>query len=183
MKRSPIKAALQGDLDRLCGLYSLANAIAYLYDGRVKRRSLLIALLKAYQQRWDLAELIKWGFDPVEMDYLIESVLMKGYYHRHYPVVITKPFSGKQHLRTGGVFRKMEAFLKAAEAPGLRVVLMGTHYHWSVARRFDRIFIYFFDSIGMDRVPRRRYSVMPGKARYHLVPDAIYFIERRLEDW
>jgi hypothetical protein len=130
-----------------------------------------------------LVELIQWGFDAVEMDHLIETVLMQGYYHRRYPVVITKPFAGKQHLRTGLVFRKMAAFLNAAEAPGLRVVLMGTQYHWSVVRRFDRVYIHFFDSIGMDRVPRRQYSVMPGKARYQLLPDAIYFIERRLEDW
>lgn len=182
MDKPIIHPSQQGTLDSLCGIYSLVNAVAYLYDGRVKRRRLKSALLRAYQSRWDLLELIARGMDQQQMDYLIRRVLMRGFYRNQFPMRVSKPFEERKGLRAKKVMVDISRFLNRAEYIGCRLVLIGTQYHWSLIKHVDETFLYLFDSAGGTKSYRSSYSFRPGHTAYELIPDAIYFFERSLED-
>jgi hypothetical protein len=182
MIKTSIIPSRQGSLDSLCGIYSIVNSLAYLYDGRINRRRLRAALLETYQNRWELLKLIEDGMDQHEMDYLIKRVLLAGYYHKHFPVLVTKPFKSREGLRTKKVLNDITYFLNSAKYTGCRLVLIGNQYHWSLVKRANECFLYLFDSTGMKKSFRSSYSLISGRTAYELIPDAIYFIERSFEE-
>ena len=182
MKKHITYPSQQGSLDGLCGIYSLVNAMAYLYDGRLNRRRLKLALLKTYQSRGDLLDLISEGMDLKEMDYLIKQTFMQGFYHKHFPVKITKPFEGKSGHRAKKIMIEIDSFVNGSTYQNYRLVLIVNQYHWSLIKEVNEHFLYFFDSAGMKKSYRSSYSLVLGRTAYELIPDAIYFIERSFED-
>ncbi len=181
MNSHPLKPSLQGDFDNLCGIYCLVNAIAYLYDGRLRRPALKNALLSAYSRWWDLEELLMDGMDEDVMDYLIDSVLLQGYYHERYPVQVHKPFIKTPRFGARRMLQEMESFFSGRTYPGTRLIIVGTLAHWYLAKHMDRSYIYFFDCAGYSKAHRRSFSRQMGKARYQLFPECIYFVERTME--
>lgn len=175
-----VSASQQGHLDCLCGIYSLINSLSYLYDGRIKRKSLINTLLKVYKYNYDIFDLLTVGLDYYEMDYLIELVIERGYYQKHYPVLITKPYSKQTSLRTQNIIKAIHAFIHDENKCHQRVVLIGTQFHWSVIVNTDSQYFYFFDSTSQIKAKHHLFSLVPHRKRYTLFPDAIYFIERSL---
>jgi len=168
----------QGQLDNLCGIYSLVNAIAYLYDKRVKRKRLKLKLISVFHSQWDLEELLYEGMDDTRLDYLIDQVLMTGYYAKHFPVQVTKPFVKRRYLTNRALMDEMQAFLDEGGYQGTRIILLGTVEHWSLAKRIDEKFLYLFDSAGYKRARRSSYSLKANARRFQLFPSCIYFFTR-----
>ncbi len=173
-----LRASQQGHLDCLCGIYSLVNALAYLYDGRVKRKPLINALLREYKYHYDIYSLLTGGMDDDEMDYLIQSVLQQGYYYKHHPVIITKPYQKQTHLRTKKIINDISAFINCPNNRYQRVVLIGTQEHWSIIIGADNKYFYFFDSSGNIKAQHSSFSLIYQKTRHTLFSTSIYFIER-----
>jgi len=171
-----IRASEQGELDCLCGAYSLVNMLSWLYDGRVKRKPLINRLLQAYQQRWPLHEWLTEGIDEKRLDMLIKQVMQKGHYHRHFPVEITKPFEGKRSLSDGRLFSDMQRFLNVSDHS--RLIMLSDQFHWSLLVKMDEEMLCFFDSNGRTTMPRKAFSLRTGTTRRQLFPEAIYFIKR-----
>lgn len=171
----------QGQLDNFCGIYSLINAFVYLYDKRLKRRPLKMALISAFTENWPLEELIRYGMDDVQMDHVIDRVVTRGYYHVNFPVLVAKPFVGRNKLESRRVLREMEQFLASQTMLGTRLILIGTEDHWSLIKRMDATYVYFFDSAGFQWAYRRSYSLRQGATRYLLIPSCIYFLARMEE--
>ena len=173
-----LRASQQGHLDCLCGIYSLVNALAYLYDGRIKRKHLINLLLRQYKYRYDIYDLISSGLDDDEMDYLIQSTLQQGYYLKHYPIIIKKPYQYKIKLRTKNIIKDIFTFINDKNNLYQRVILFGTQEHWSIITGADNKYFYFFDSCGNIKAQHKSFSLIPKKTRHTLFPSAIYFIER-----
>ena len=171
----------QGQLDNFCGIYSLVNAFVYLYDKRLKRRPLKMTLISAFTENWPLEELIRHGMDDVQMDHVIDRVVMRGYYQANFPVSVAKPFVGRKKLVSLRVLREMEQFLASQTMMGTRLILIGTIDHWSLIKRMDATYVYFFDSAGFQRAFRRSFSLREGATRYLLIPSCIYFLTRMEE--
>lgn len=171
-----ISASQQGELDCLCGAYSLVNMMSYLYDGRVKRRPLMRALLKEYGYQWMLDEWLTHGIDEDRMDCLIETILRRGYYHKHFPIQVSQPFKEARRLTTKHVLNDMADYLIPSDFS--RIILISDQYHWSVVTRIDSQYLHFFDSNGRKRSHRTLYSLRADASRYQLYPGAIYFVER-----
>ncbi|PHI32008.1 hypothetical protein [Budvicia aquatica] len=176
-KDSGIVASQQGDLDCLCGAYSLVNMMSYLFDGRIKRRPLMRTLLKEFSYEWSLDEWLTLGLDGHQMDYLIENVITTGYYAKHFPLIITHPFRQRKILTHRTIFREMEQFLGHQDNHFSRLILIGTQYHWSLVKSMDEQYLYFHDSGGQPRLRKSRYSLKPGHG-HQLFTHCIYFIER-----
>ncbi len=175
-----VSASRQGEHDCLCGIYSLINAISYLYDGRPKRKKLMYYLANSYKRRWDLFDLLTLGLDEEQMDHLISDVLLKGYYAHHYPLHFHTPFRHRP-LRTHKIFREISNWLQQSPANKTqRVVILGTTWHWSVIIRTDSTRLFLFDSFGICSQRKNTFSVQPDLKRHTLVSDAIYFVEREL---
>lgn len=173
-----ITASRQGQLDNLCGVYSLVNAVAYLYDGRVKRKQLKLRLLKAFEMHWPLAELLEYGMDTEQMSDLIDHVLRQGYYQKHYPLKISQPFLKIKPYRTKRLLADMQQYLNESAFEGSRIILIGTSEHWSLIKQIDLIQVYFFDSTNWQTSLRSSFSIIEGRKRHTLVPDAIFYFER-----
>jgi len=171
----------QGQLDNFCGIYSLINAFVYLYDKRLKRRPLKMVLISAFTEKWPLEELIRYGMDDIQMDHLIDRVVNRGYYSVNFPISVTKPFARRKKWESQQIMREMERFLASQTRDGTRLILIGTVEHWSLIRRMDATYVYFFDSAGFKRAYRRSYSLREGATRYLLIPTCIYFLTRMEE--
>ncbi|WP_336886144.1 hypothetical protein [Citrobacter portucalensis] len=150
--------------------------LSWLYDGRVKRRPLMNRLIQVYQQRWPLHEWLTDGIEEDRLDWLMAQVLQKGYYHRHFPLHITRPFAGKRGLTDGRLFREMQHFLSATDQS--RLIMLSDQFHWSLLVSMDEETLRFFDSDGRSAMPRKAFSLRAGATRRQLFPGAIYFIER-----
>lgn len=173
-----LRASQQGHLDCLCGIYSLVNTLAYLYDGRVKRKSLINALLRSYKYHYDIYDLMTNGLDDDEMDHLIQSTLQKGYYNKHYPLTITKPYHQQTNLRSKHIIKNIITFINSKNNFHQRIVLIGTQEHWSIIIGADKRYFYFFDSNGNIKAQHCSFSLIPKRTRHTLFSSAIYFIER-----
>lgn len=171
-----IHASVQGELDCLCGAYSVVNMLSWLYDGRVKRKPLMNRLLQTYQQRWSLHEWLTEGIEEDRLDWLIKQVLQKGYYYRQFPVAIIKPFTEKRGLTDGRLFSEMQRFLAVKDHS--RLIMLSDQFHWSLLVKMDEETLWFFDSNGRTTMARKVFSLRAGVTRRQLFPEAIYFIER-----
>lgn len=171
----------QGQLDNFCGIYSLINAFVYLYDKRLKRRPLKMALISAFTEEWPVEELIQYGMDDIQMDHVIDRVVKRGYYGANFPISVTKPFARRRKWESRQMLREMEAFLASQTVAGTRLILIGTIEHWSLIKRMDATYVHFFDSAGFQRAFRRSFSLREGATRYLLIPSCIYFLTRMEE--
>lgn len=171
----------QGQLDNFCGIYSLINAFVYLYDKRLKRRPLKMALISAFTEEWPLEELIRYGMDDIQMDHVIDSVVKRGYYSVNFPIAVAKPFARRRKWESRQMLHEMEQFLANQAMAGTRLILIGTIEHWSLIKRMDDTYVHFFDSAGFQRAFRRSFSLREGATRYLLIPSCIYFLTRMEE--
>ena len=178
MSHKKVLAAQQGELDCLCGMYGIINAMNYLHDGRIKKKAFLRNLVACYKKKWDVYDLLTYGMDEPEMDYVLIEMIMCGKYGKRYPVKISKPFSGQKRLRTAIMINEMREFMNQPEYDFQRVILFSTQDHWTVIRKIDSTHFHFFDSTGGNKSPINAYSLVRDKKEFYLPPDAIYFFER-----
>ncbi|MFC0224984.1 hypothetical protein [Serratia aquatilis] len=170
-----VRPAIQGELDCLCGVYSVVNMMSYLFDGKVRRGPLVRTLLREYHCEWSLEDWFAHGLDQPRMDYLIERVLRQGYYQKHFPIQISHPFRERKRLTTKRIFTGMTDYLDRPDFS--RLILINDQRHWSVIIRIDSQYLYFFDSSGWQKLTRKSWSLKADTA-HQLLPDSIYFVER-----
>lgn len=163
----------QGDLDCLCGIYSLVNMVSWFYGERIKPRPLFNYLLREYGEYWPLYKCLTEGIDIPEMDYLIKRLTSK--YQQKAPLRVTTPFRYKDGLTTQYILSACEAFLNA-HTTSRRLILLGDQWHWSLVERMDSEYLYFFDSHQQERVSRASYGLKGKKAR-RLYTEAVYWVE------
>ena len=60
---SIMKALKQGELDCLCGIYSIVNAVYFVSNKKIKRKPLFNELLLAYMNNWGVYDLLTGGLD------------------------------------------------------------------------------------------------------------------------
>ena len=85
-----MKALQQGELDCLCGIYSIVNAVYFVSNKKIRRKSLFNKLLLAYMNNWGIYDLLTDGLDIHQMKYLLNHT-SKIYKHIHIePVNITR---------------------------------------------------------------------------------------------
>lgn len=180
MKQLSIKPSQQGQLDNLCSIYSVVNAIAYLYQDkpRFKRRALKFALLRSYSQWRPLDDLLIYGMDTWEMDMVLGLVIEQGYFHKRYPIKINKPFLKDRALGIKALLERIRVYLDRADPLKARIVLIGTSLHWTLIHTIDEEFVYLFDSAGTQQARRTSFKLKVKGGAYLLEKDAIYFMQR-----
>lgn len=170
-----VNPSIQGELDNLCGIYSLVNAVAYLYDGAVKRRRLKLALLNTFQQQWQLDELLAYGMDEQQLDYVINKGLQRGYYRHKFPLNFSKPLLSNKPRSLNQVFHLFHCYLK--ERPHQRLILFCTPLHWTLIYKIEAGRVFFFDSTHKKTASVSSFSYKRG-GRYEIDPQTVYFIEQ-----
>lgn len=129
-----MKALQQGELDCLCGIYSIVNAVYFVSNKKIKRKPLFNKLLLAYMNNWGIYELLTSGLDIEQMKYLL------NYISRLYPNINIKyPKPRKEK-----VYPLISSHLSLSNA----IVLFSTEYHWSLINGFQKNKFSLFDSCG-----------------------------------
>lgn len=142
-----ITPSQQGQLDSFCGIYSIVNAMSYLFNNKPKKRNLNNRLIQCFDEHFGVMNLIELGINTDEMDTLLSKIIQSGYYARHYPVEIKKPFKGKKITRKK-ISKKIEDFLSDTKNRERRIVLFGTDTHWTLINGISKNKLELFDSAG-----------------------------------
>lgn len=66
-----LRPAVQGDLDTLCGLYSVVNALSWLHP-RLRRKPLFRAMVHWFSQEYDITVCLTTGTEPDQLDALLD---------------------------------------------------------------------------------------------------------------
>ena len=156
MSENSIKPSQQGQLDSLCGVYSVVNVVAFLYKDKphFKRRALMNALLKAYAEWGPLEDMVTGGLDTWEMD---------------------------RNLNVQEVLIRIRRYVGRSNSKTVRVVLIGTTIHWSVIHAVDAQFVYFFDSTGDQQARLSAFTFKHSNRKRVLHKESIYYIQRTKE--
>ena len=171
----------QGDLDGLCGLYCLVNAVRVLcpeMDGEAAA-----ALFEHLLQSLRLAgvkpvEAITCGVDVGPHSQLIKRAVQ--YVNDEYDIELTARRLRKS-VRDAPHINRLWRELAARLSPNCVAILGlgGRHSHWTVAVRASRRQIRLYDSSEMGVLRRGRCTVGAATRRTLIEPTCVVFIRRR----
>lgn len=135
-----MKALRQGELDCLCGIYSIVNAVYFVSNKKIKRKSLFNELLLAYMNNWGVYDLLTGGLDLHQMKYLLNHTIK---IHKQLKV---EYLNIRQHSKIPSL---ISSYL---ENQSNSIVLFSTNYHWSLIKGYDNKKLALFDSCGINTI-------------------------------
>ncbi len=172
------RAYQQGDLDSLCGLYALINALWYLFQLNEDHcRALFAAMIKALHRRCRRPHHpILWGMSFSTLKGLIEAaqtckVLDGAQTFQARPLRLSRDQRNLPQLWSG---------LSQELTPTCVAVIgiSGAADHWCVVYRVTAKTLWLLDSSGQTRIYRSRCTVRSSRTRYCLEAGEILLIER-----
>lgn len=175
MSRQPYR---QGDLDGLCGVYALVNAVK-LVAGPVSLEQglgLVEDCLVNLSQRAKVARLVTQGLGINQMIGLIRDVLKPNY-----PVTYHRPFAKASQVSLDYYWRSIQDFLGARPRRTVIIAMHTAQYdHWSLVKGISGKSMELFDSKGNSRVIRRYCTTRNFTAHRHVTlwPTATIFVKR-----
>ena len=170
----------QGHLDYYCGPYSIANALKLIdskFDG--EESTILFQKIICFLERKSKLRLVTTrGTLSHELEQILNDVVS-----RNYSIKITKPFPRKDKTRINQILTRISDFLQEDSRRAVITSIYGHENdleHWSVIKKITSKGIYFFDSSGITKIYRRRFTTsLPSRKKpYAMKPNEIYFIEK-----
>jgi len=178
-KRRRIKPKRQGDLDGLCGVYSIINAMCAVY----KRKKI------------DKYRLFKHLLLTLEKDTTVTAAILDGTYKKHLNnmmetavayvgkkhgarITINPLFKHNSNISLKSYWKTLQEFLSKSKRRCVIVGYRGKHDHWTVIYDVTNDALKLLDSGGTKRI--RRHSCQVGKPYtdkyYHLIPSQVWGI-------
>jgi hypothetical protein len=177
-RRRPLR---QGDLDRLCGVYAVVNALRFLCPELtgsgcgVLFRHLMAGLAEPKQKR---TVLVADGLRRRTLHGLVEHGLSRA--RKDLRVDLVARLLPRAERTTDRFDRLWAALAKAVGESCVAIIeLGGTQRHWTVVVRVGRKNLYFFDSVAITRVSRAYCGIDPTKAVIAIPPRSVILIERQ----
>ena len=132
----------QGDLDSLCGLYSLVNIAHYLIGpfNEEEGQDMICHMLDLLDEREGAVTVFNEGIEIKTMSYLIRNVLRK-----EYGIKYQKLFKKGKYRGRGGRINEMAKKINIEENIAL-ISLDGRYTHWSAVYRVSRRRLFCYDS-------------------------------------
>lgn len=148
-----MKAMIQGELDGLCGVYSIVNALRVIQKiGYQESRELFSEILKAMESRKKLSLLIEDGMNDFDMGFVYRDVVSK-----RYPIRILKPYHNRADISLGCYWDRVQRFLSGGSSRAVNLVVEGFNWgHWTVVYRATPNAFHVLDSDTMCRLDRKK---------------------------
>ncbi|MES0129319.1 hypothetical protein [Mesorhizobium sp. M0029] len=176
----------QGELDGLCGIYAVINAIRLALGARANllRRpvwqDLFVALLESVDLSVGAAHAASNGIDTQPIRYLLKAAILH-LATEHDLTIRAKPMLCRDERPCfEELLRRIGDWVRQ---PGQAVLLsvFGSLNHWTVVRRVSHRSLILFDSSGYTRISldacSMAYERPRPKGRQHIVPhDAIFCV-------
>ncbi|WP_172459648.1 hypothetical protein [Canicola haemoglobinophilus] len=134
-----MKALQQGELDCLCGIYSIVNAVYFVSHRKIKRKPLFNELLLAYMNNWGIYDLLIGGLDIYQMQYLLNHISKLYKKLKIQPNEIKRRSTLKSNIITH------------LQSPN-SIVLFSTNSHWSVINHYTDEELMLFDSCSIKSI-------------------------------
>ena len=173
MTQPDLLPAKQGHLDGLCGIYSIVNALNWLYGTAIRRRRLFRYLLEQYHQHWSVLDCITDGICEIEMDYLLSRATR--YNAKTKTLNISMPFRYQRGLSSHRILQACQKFLD--EQTSKRAIILCDQHHWSVVTYISDTQVHYFDSCEQQVIARDQFMVKAHAQRTQLISSAIYWLE------
>ena len=164
----------QGQLDCLCGIYAVINAVNVVHGPLRKsaNRALFATCLQYLASRRCLiARMTGDGTDGVELNQLLKIA------QQQYPLHCSTPFRQRRNVDFEQYWQACFEFLRKPKCIIL-LNLKGYHQHWTLIERMTETTLYLHDSSGLKYLNKRNCQ-LTGKRplRPHLLnPQHTYFL-------
>lgn len=182
-KRKPIKPKIQGDLDGLCGVYSVINAMrAVCKRKHVDKERLFKHLLHTLEKDTSIKDAMLTGTYKSHIDHMLKAATTYIGKKHGSKIAVQPLFKRKTKLRLGDYWKTVQAFLNESNRGCILIGYRGKHDHWTVVHDVTDDALKLLDSGGSKRI--RRSSCQLGKPScnkyYYLLPSQVWGI--RLQD-
>jgi len=168
----------QGDLDGLCGVYAIINAVDLLCGPFTadQAQHLFKLILRYLNTQVPLTERFSDGLTLHEVAGIINKVVC-----RYYPIQRSKPFHGKAYISLGGYWSTLQVALIRPRTV-VFIGIAGHHNHWTIIQRMTDKSLILNDSGGMRYIQRRHCSMLNDRnsKRHWLLPTNTYLLQRIL---
>ena len=165
----------QGDLDGLCGVYALINAVDYLCGplSDRKARKLFEQILTFLETKAPLASRCTHGIVINEIAGILKSVVCK-----QYPIKRYKPFHRQPGVNKQRYIKTLSKFLQQPNSIVL-LALEGYHGHWTLVYRITDKKLLIYDSGNIHYVLLRSCSMISDdiEKRHWLMPAHTYLLK------
>jgi hypothetical protein len=136
----------QGDLDGLCGVYSIINALSVISDfNQTKRQDLFYSLVNKLNHKYDLAEIIRYGMDNRKFRVLFRQT-QKYCTAKLKKNVTIKPVFSKVKTITLSEYCKQIDTILTSQNTAIIIRMSGAINHWTCIRSISEKCIYLEDS-------------------------------------
>jgi len=173
-----MKPHFQGQLDGLCGVYSVINSIKLLENINSGESRILFNRIFAFvERRKRISGIIREGISSRDMAYIFREVV-----EQEYPVSRVKPFHRAGKVPLYLYWKELQGFLAEDQRRAVIVVLESWDWgHWTVIRKATEKTLFLFDSEDHLRISRRHCTTKRiSTARPVLLhPTMTYFLSRR----
>jgi len=165
----------QGDLDGLCGVYALVNAVDYLCGplSNRKARQLFQQILTHLEARAPLASRCTYGIVINEIAGILKFVICQ-----HYPIQRYKPFHRQPWVNKSRYIQTLRTFLQQPNTIVL-LALEGYHGHWTLVHQITDKTLMTYDSSEIRYVLINSCSMIndPVEKRHWLMPAHTYLLK------
>ncbi|OAI07031.1 hypothetical protein A1353_08390 [Methylomonas methanica] len=167
----------QGQLDGLCGVYAMVNAVDVLCGPISKRhaKSLFLEILAFLESRGPIAEQCTYGIVVQDMAAILKHVICK-----QYPIQRSKPFHGRPTVDKQHYLQTLDDFLQQPQTVVLTCI-EGYLNHWTLIERITDKALHCYDSYGIRFLLQRSCSMLHDEDEklHRLMPTHTYLLKRK----
>ena len=184
----PLAAHQQGDLDSLCGIYAIINAVRYLKDikGWKSQAELMKRILDHMEEKGMTKTTVRLTTDGTLL-YEMASAL-KHIVCPKYKIHRSKPYSKNQQTTLDQFLLHCQAFLeqkdkqrgesKANSKAIILTAIGGKHDHWTLIKQITASRILLYDSSGLSYLGREYCCLRDDELQktHSIYPTCTYFL-------
>lgn len=168
----------QGDMDGLCGVYSVLNAIkplGYISNLEDCQTTFITVLKQLYQDKQSLQFLID-GLTTQDISRILRDTILN-----RYDITYRKPFHSKADVSLSELWDTLSLYLNDDSQRAAIISIEGHYYsHWTTISSLSQKRLTFFDSGVLKWVNRNRCTTTE-LAEHHtfiLYPTTLFLLER-----
>lgn len=160
-----IKPFTQGDLDSICGLYSLTNIVHYLIGplNQEQAEELIVLMFGLLEKRGLALDAFKEGLGLNTMAFLIKTVLLE-----RFGISYSKPFHHGKYPTIGGVVRSLRDVTLSKDYIAL-IAIEGVYSHWLPIIKITPKNLICFDSGDLKWLPFAQLSTNENTNKPHIL--------------
>lgn len=164
----------QGDLDGLCGVYALINAVEIISPRpEAHVETLMKACIHALYIRNGTPFFFLQGIGLHEMIHLLRMVVRPNFSIRY-----KRPFARNAGVSLTAYWDACRVFLDEDGRTVITVLASNNIQHWTVVAAMSDRCLFLMDSDGLNRVKRTEITVRPGKVKrlFRVFPAQTFFL-------